>query len=650
MDRSQDGPGPAVIAVAQLAITVGEPDANRQAAAAAVAEAAAAGARLVVLPELCDSGYVFGDSALKSPAAEARDLAAPAADSVTLRQWRALAAAHQLLIVGGFCELGADDRLYNSAAAVDASGTRAIYRKAHLWDAEKLVFTPGDAPPPVVTTELGRVAVMICYDLEFPEWVRLTALDGADLIAAPVNWPAVSWPAGERPAEVIKVQAAAATNGVFVAVADRCRTERGVSWISGSLIAGPDGYPLAGPVLADRPAVLTAACDLSRARDKSLAGDNDLLADRRPELYTWTPDKRVAAANAHWAARIVSNGTSYPDFQATMSRIGRWDDWCREWGRTGQHHEDLARTAESAGRLITAGEAWRRAALCWHWGKFVFTDHPDEQRAAHERTVTCFRRGAGTLSPPAELVRVPYADTTLAGYLRVPRGQTQLPPVVIMIPGLDSVKEELQATAEYLLARGLAVIAIDGPGQGEAEYELPIEPAYERVTTAVADYLQGRDDIDPDRIGVFGVSLGGYYAARSAAYEPRVRATVALSGPYRWDLDWDALPPQTRTTFQHRSGAASPDEARKRAGTLTLEHAAALITSPLLVAYGGRDLLVPPHHAERLAREAPGAELLRDPGGSHGLTNHASESRSTMADWLAAHLPTSGPIPSPSRV
>ena len=411
-----------MIAVAQLAITVAEPDANRQAAADAVAEAAAAGARLVVLPELCDSGYVF-DAA--GPAAEARGLAAPAADSATLSQWRSLAGQHGLVIVGGFCELGADGRLYNSAALVDASGTRTVYRKVHLWDKEKLVFTPGDAPPPVVDTEVGRVAVMICYDLEFPEWVRLAGLDGADLIAAPVNWPGYSWPAGERPAEVVKAQAAAAANGVFVAVADRCRTERGVSWISGSVIVGPEGYPLAGPVLADRPAVLTAACDLPRARDKSLPGDNDLLADRRPELYTWAPDKRVAAATAHWAARFVANGTSYPDFQATMARIGRWDDWCREWGRTGQHYEQLAETAEAAGRLVTAGEAWRRAALCWHWGKFVFTDHPQEQRAAHEHTVACFRRGAGTLSPPAEPVRVPYAGSTLAAYLRVPPARTR---------------------------------------------------------------------------------------------------------------------------------------------------------------------------------------------------------------------------------
>jgi 5-aminopentanamidase len=619
-----------VVAVAQLAITVAEPDANRRAAADAVAEAAAAGARLVVLPELCDSGYVF------ESADEARRLAAPAADSPTLRQWHDLAARHGLVIVGGFCELGADGRTYNSAALVDASGTRAVYRKAHLWDKENLVFTPGDAAPPVVDTEVGRVAVMVCYDLEFPEWARLAALDGADLIAAPVNWPGYRWPAGERPAEVIKAQAAAALNGVFVAVADRCRTERGVSWISGSLIAGPDGYPLAGPVLADRPAVLTADCDLARARDKSVSENNDVLADRRPELYAWAPDKRVAAATGHWAARFVENGTSYPDFQATLARITRWDDWCREWGRTARHYEQLAETAEAADRTVTAGEAWRRAALCWHWGKFVFTDHPEEQQAAHERTVACFRRGAGTLSPPAEPVRVPYAGSTLAAYLRVPAGPT--PPIVIMIPGLDSVKEELQATAEHMLRRGLAVIAIDGPGQGEAEYEFPIEPAYERVVTAVADYLKGRADVDPDRIGVFGVSLGGYYAARSAAYEPRVRAAVDLAGPYRFDLDWDTLPPQTRTTFERRSGAASAAQARELAAALTLEDAAARITGPLLVVHGGRDRLIPAYHAERLAREAPGAELLLDPDGSHGLTNHAFESRAAMADWLAARL------------
>jgi predicted amidohydrolase len=286
--------GAVVVAVAQLALTVGKPDANRQAAGAAVAEAAAAGARLVVLPELSDSGYVFAD------AAEARSLASPAASAVTLREWRSLAARHDLAIAGGFCELGPDGQLYNSAAVVDASGTRAVYRKAHLWDAEKKIFTPGDDAPPVVELPFGNVGLMICYDLEFPEWVRLAALSGADLIAAPVNWPASAAPAppGERPAEVVSAQAAASVNGVFIAVADRCKAERGVAWVGGSVIVQRRGYPAAGPLAADRAAVLTAALDLRLARDKRNSELNDLFADRRPGLY-----ERLAAAEPRSAVR-----------------------------------------------------------------------------------------------------------------------------------------------------------------------------------------------------------------------------------------------------------------------------------------------------------------------------------------------------------
>ncbi|GIH14327.1 nitrilase-related carbon-nitrogen hydrolase [Rugosimonospora africana] len=270
-----------VVAVAQLALAVGELDANRQAVRAAVAEAAAAGARLVVLPELSDSGYVLSD------ADEARSCASPAATGVTLREWRSLAGRHNLTIAGGFCELGPDGKVYNSAAIVDASGTRAVYRKAHLWDAEKKIFTPGDDPPPVVELPFGSVGLMICYDLEFPEWVRLAALRGADLIAVPVNWAASGSPAppGERSGEVIAAQAAASSNGVFIAVADRCKTERGVDWLGGSVIIRRGGYPAAGPLCQDRTAVLTATVDLRLARDKRIGELNDLFTDRRPDLY-----------------------------------------------------------------------------------------------------------------------------------------------------------------------------------------------------------------------------------------------------------------------------------------------------------------------------------------------------------------------------
>jgi dipeptidyl aminopeptidase/acylaminoacyl peptidase len=350
-----------------------------------------------------------------------------------------------------------------------------------------------------------------------------------------------------------------------------------------------------------------------------------------------TKDARVAGAAAHWGYRFTSNGTDYGDFTATLARIARWADWCREWGVTGTHYEQLAEEAEAAGQLSTAVGAWQRAALAWHWGKFVFVDDPQQQRAAHDRSVASYRKAASALTPPAILVEIPYGTTTLLAYLRIPE-TVQAAPVVIMVPGLDSTKEELQATAEYFLARGLATLAIDGPGQGEAEYELSIEPAYEKVATAAVDCLQTIQDIDPDRIGLFGVSLGGYYAARAAAYEKRLKAVVALAGPYRFDLDWDELPPQTRATFQARSGAKSAEDAKAKAADLTLEEAAAHISTPLLIVGGGRDSIVPAYHQERLAKEVPTAELVLYPDGSHGVTNRAYESRSKMADWLAAKL------------
>jgi 2,6-dihydroxypseudooxynicotine hydrolase len=354
------------------------------------------------------------------------------------------------------------------------------------------------------------------------------------------------------------------------------------------------------------------------------------------------PDARVAAAAAHWGYRFTSNGTDYGDFTATLARIDRWADWCREWGVTASHYEQLAEAAEDAGQPETANGAWRRASLAWHWGKFVFVDDPLQQRAAQERSVACYRRAAARLTPPAELVRIPYQATQLAAYLRVPAAsasdQEAPPPVVIMLPGLDSTKEELQATAEYLLARGMATLAIDGPGQGEAAYDLPIEPAYEKVATAVVDYLATRADVDGGNVGLFGISLGGYYAARAAAREKRLRAVVDLAGPYRLDLDWDELPAQTRDTFRVRSGAASDDEARAMAGTLTLEEAAGEITTPLLILGGGRDRITPAYHQERLASEVATAELVIYPDGSHGVTNRAFESRSRLADWLAARL------------
>jgi predicted amidohydrolase len=249
------------VACLRLGPTLGDLDANRALVRRALA---AVDADIVVLPELVTSGYVF---------ASREEAAAVAIAPGELAEWGTYGA----LVVGGFCEQGDDGRLYNSAAVVDASGVRAVYRKTHLWDRERLIFTPGDALPPVLDTAFGRVGVLICYDLEFPEMPRLAALRGADLICAPVNWPLLERPpAGEHAPEVLTAMSAARVNRVFIAVFDREGSERGVEWVGGTAVIDENGW-IAG--------VTEAEVDLVRARDKVFNGLSDAFADRRPELY-----------------------------------------------------------------------------------------------------------------------------------------------------------------------------------------------------------------------------------------------------------------------------------------------------------------------------------------------------------------------------
>jgi len=267
-----------VVACCQLAPRIGDLAYNRTLTERAIRRAALQGAQVVVLPELVQSGYLFADRF------EALSLA-ETVDGPTLQLWQALARELNLVIVGGFCERLPGDELANSAAMIDANGLRAVYRKAHLWDAEKDIFTAGDAPPPVVETVHGRLGMLICYDLEFPEWVRLAALAGADLLCAPVNWPDGPRPQTERPAEVLRVQANASVNRMFIAACDRYGHERGVGWVQGSVIVDADGYPLAGPAEQGGEQMLLATLNLAEARNKRISARNDLHKDRRPSLY-----------------------------------------------------------------------------------------------------------------------------------------------------------------------------------------------------------------------------------------------------------------------------------------------------------------------------------------------------------------------------
>ncbi|HKB61411.1 MAG TPA: alpha/beta hydrolase, partial [Burkholderiales bacterium] len=301
-------------------------------------------------------------------------------------------------------------------------------------------------------------------------------------------------------------------------------------------------------------------------------------------------DSRVEAAISHWAPRFVANGVPLADFQEVTASVSRWEDWCSAWSARAAIHEEMGNKALAGGYTISAGAHFTRAAVCYHFGKFLFVNDMAQMKEAHRRAVECRNKALPHLDPPGERVAIPYEGKQLYGNLRKPTAQpsyasrssngasTAKPPIVVMCMGLDSAKEEMDDYENRFLARGLATLSFDGPGQGEAEYDFALCPEYEKPVKAVFDYLATRSDVDHLRAGIWGVSLGGYYAPRAAAFEKRVKACVALSGPFQRSADFTGRPQMNVEAFRVRSKSANLEEAGKVAVRFSLAQCAKDIT------------------------------------------------------------------------
>jgi pimeloyl-ACP methyl ester carboxylesterase len=351
------------------------------------------------------------------------------------------------------------------------------------------------------------------------------------------------------------------------------------------------------------------------------------------------PDARVQAAIDNWAPRFTTNGVDPNDFRTTTARIERWDEWLDAWCETAEVHQALAEEAREAGRRRTAGEAFVRAAVCFHFAKFVWVVDAERNRRTTERAIAALYAAHELLDPTAERVEAPLGGGRIAGNLRRPGGVDK-PPLVVLIPGLDSTKEEFFGWEGVFLARGMATLSLDGPGQGETGFQMDIRPDYEAAVGAILDAVsaRGRGDVDLERVGAAGVSLGGYYAPRAAAFEPRIRAVAGISGPYDFAANWDGLPSLTRETIQHHTGASSPEQARERAAALSLAGVAERIEQPCLVVTGRHDRLIPWEDTKRIADEAPNATWVLYDDGNHVCNNIPYKYRPLVADWLGERL------------
>jgi len=268
------------VATVQFEPIIGDRAGNLAAIERLAKAAKTQGAEIVVLPELADSGYTFRDGE------EVAALAGPVPGGPSAETLRRLAEEFGLYIVSGIAEQDGD-RFYNSALLCGPEGYIGKYRKLHLWNNENRLFRKGDLGLPIFDLPFGRIGIAICYDGWFPETFRQLALAGAELVCVPTNWVPMAGAEGvPEPMANILHKAAAHTNGLYIACADRIGIERGQSFIGRSLIVGPQGWPISGPASADREEILLAQIDLSSVTEtRTLNSFNHLLGDRRADVY-----------------------------------------------------------------------------------------------------------------------------------------------------------------------------------------------------------------------------------------------------------------------------------------------------------------------------------------------------------------------------
>ncbi len=345
-------------------------------------------------------------------------------------------------------------------------------------------------------------------------------------------------------------------------------------------------------------------------------------------------DRNTEVALERFTWRMLSQYVSPWEFEQLKQRIQKWDQWCEEWSKAARRHVDIGDKAAARGHRLTAGTAFIRAALYYHWATFLFVHDPKQWRAGMEAMGECWRKAAPLVDPPMELVEIPFEGATLPGYLRRPAGVAK-PPLVFLAPGGDSTKEELYDFGEHMLKRGMAVFAFDGPGQGLVSTRLKLRPDFEVPVRAVTDFVLERAPVDGKRLAIGGISYGGLFACRAAAFDDRFKAVFSASSWYTPAGRFPGMDPLSQVGLKQYMG----ENAMEVQNSITMAGAAERLKVPLLQIYGGLDKASPPEHARRVEKEVKGpvTTLVFDDG-VHVCNNLHHVVRPLIADWLADHL------------
>lgn len=216
---------------------------------------------------------------------------------------------------------------------------------------------------------------------------------------------------------------------------------------------------------------------------------------------------------------------------------GTEESWVTGWSSLAARLQRRAEQAESAGKLVTASTAYLRASTYWRASVMYFSDAEDPRMADNSSaTALCYERYLKLSGYPGEYVEIPYEGGVLPGHFYTSPVAEKEAPVLIITPGRDTWAEDTRWIYDGAIRRGIHALIYDGPGQGLAlrQGRLPFRPDWENVITPVIDFAVAQPGVDPSRVGLFGVSFGGFLTIRAAAFEERAKVCVTDPGTVNW--------------------------------------------------------------------------------------------------------------------
>ncbi|WP_293783279.1 S9 family peptidase [uncultured Aeromicrobium sp.] len=369
-------------------------------------------------------------------------------------------------------------------------------------------------------------------------------------------------------------------------------------------------------------------------------------ADALSTIELFPQDEDWSIQTMRLLAQVAVGGADLFECSRTAARIGTettdGEIWYREWQRTAREVAAQGEAALAEGNITTGRRALFRSCSYFRHSEFFLRSQDPRRNEAYNAGRENFRRAAALTDGRIEQIEVPFEGTTMEGYIVRPDGSGARRPTVLFLGGADSWAEEL-----YFLGgsefpdRGMNVVMVDTPGRGSSLRfkQLYSRPDYEVPVRAVLDVLEQRDDVDADRIGLAGVSFGGYYAPRAAAFEPRVKAVAAWCGTWSILTDFYEFYPPLQEQLQWLSGSANDAEAREKLAKFTLDGVADKINVPVYVMHGTDDIIMDINGARRfvdaLTTDDVTVDIYDQAGSLHCSYDYFSVATARLTDWFA---------------